>query len=269
MRWIWNSGIVEPILPKCSLNGILFHEATAWESSHRTRFSVNLAFTRNISLHIKRKPTFWSLSNWSWLSTVLWRFDVAFGRFLMCGRKDQWLVEETSFSVLETISKGCLILKAYFRFFFFFFKLTYFRFFFFSNWPMKAFIRRANYSEVTFQRVKYVSLRLRVQNRRKKWNFPLNFRAMRKLSDLYSGIFQTQSSGCASGVDHFRNFTKLKILNIWIVKYLLNCKRNLSYNFRIFKYSRKFQNAEHSRIWMCIWNGPLQNLNSSLKNQKS
>ena len=58
---------------------------------------------------------------------------------------------------------------------------------------------------------------------------------MRKLSDLYSGIFQTQSSGCASGVDLFRNFTKLKILNIWIVKYLLNCKRYLSYNFRIFQ----------------------------------
>ena len=60
----------------------------------------------------------------------------------------------------------------------------------------------------------YVSLRLRVQNRRKKWNFPLNFRTMRKLSELYSGIFQTQSSGCVSGLDHFRNFTKLKILNI-------------------------------------------------------
>ena len=39
------------------------------------------------------------------------------------------------------------------------------------------------------------SLRLRVQNRRTKWNFPLNFRTMRKLSELYSGIFQTQSSG--------------------------------------------------------------------------
>ena len=65
-----------------------------------------------------------------------------------------------------------------------------------------------------------------------KWNFPLNFHTMRKLSDLYSGIFQTQSSGCASGVDLFRNFTKLKILNIWIVKYLLNCKRYLSYNFQ-------------------------------------
>ena len=35
-----------------------------------------------------------------------------------------------------------------------------------------------------------VSLRLRVQNQRKKWNFPINFRTMRKLSDLYSGIFQ-------------------------------------------------------------------------------
>ena len=81
----------------------------------------------------------------------------------------------------------------------------------------------------------YVSHRLRVQNRRKKWNFPLNFRTMHKLSDLYSGIFQTQSSGCASRVDLFRNFTKLKILNIWIVKYLLNCKRYLSYNFRIFQ----------------------------------
>ena len=60
----------------------------------------------------------------------------------------------------------------------------------------------------------YVSLQLGVQNRRKKWNFLLNFRTMCKLSERYSGIFQTQSSGCASGVDHFRNFTKLKILNI-------------------------------------------------------
>ena len=82
---------------------------------------------------------------------------------------------------------------------------------------------------------KYVSLQLRMQNRRKKWNFLLNFWNMRKLSECYSRIFQTQSSGCASGVDHFRNFTKLKILNIWIVKYLLNCKIYLSYNFRIFQ----------------------------------
>ena len=59
----------------------------------------------------------------------------------------------------------------------------------------------------------YVSLRLRVQNRRKKWNFPLYFCTMRKLSDPYSGIFQTQLSGCASGVNYFRNFTKLKNLN--------------------------------------------------------
>ena len=81
----------------------------------------------------------------------------------------------------------------------------------------------------------YVSLRLRVQNRRRKWNFPLNFCTLHKLSEHYSGIFQTQSSGCASGLDHFRNFTKLKILNIWIVKYLLNCKRYLSYNFQIFQ----------------------------------
>ena len=63
-------------------------------------------------------------------------------------------------------------------------------------------------------KISYVSLQLRVQNRNKKGNFPLNFRTMRKLSERYSGIFQTQSSGCASGVDHFRNFTKLKILNI-------------------------------------------------------
>ena len=58
-----------------------------------------------------------------------------------------------------------------------------------------------------------VSLRLRVQNQRTKWNFPPNFQTMRKLSDIYSGIFQTQSSGCASGVNYFRNFTKLKNLN--------------------------------------------------------
>ena len=36
----------------------------------------------------------------------------------------------------------------------------------------------------------YVSLKLRVRNRRKKWNFLLNFRTMRKLSELYSRIFQ-------------------------------------------------------------------------------
>ena len=41
----------------------------------------------------------------------------------------------------------------------------------------------------------FVLLRLRVQNRRTKWNFPLNFRTMRKLSELYSRIFQTQLSG--------------------------------------------------------------------------
>ena len=98
-----------------------------------------------------------------------------------------------------------------------------------------------------------------MQNRRKKWNFPLNFRTMRKLSDLYSGIFQTQSSGCASGVDLFRNFTKLKILNIWIVKYLLNCKRYLSYkfsnipeNFRMLS-TREYGCAsgmDHFRTWI-------------------
>ena len=60
----------------------------------------------------------------------------------------------------------------------------------------------------------YVLLRLRVQNRRTKWNFPLNFRTMRKLSELYSRIFQTQLSGWVSGLDHFRNFRNLKILNI-------------------------------------------------------
>ena len=109
----------------------------------------------------------------------------------------------------------------------------------------------------------YVSLRLRVQNGISRLISALCVnclisipRTMRKLSDLYSGIFQTQSSGCASGVDLFRNFTKLKILNIWIVKYLLNCKRYLSYNFRIFQ--------KISECW--VWNGPLQNLNSEIFN---
>ena len=55
---------------------------------------------------------------------------------------------------------------------------------------------------------------MRAKPKEKKWNFPLNFHTMRKLSDLYSGIFQTQSSGCVSGLDHFRNFRNLKILNI-------------------------------------------------------
>ena len=104
------------------------------------------------------------------------------------------------------------------------------------EWTLFKSVQNDNRSSlVLFPNKRYVSLRLRVQNRRKKWNFPLNFQTMRKLSDLYSGIFQTQSSGCASGVDLFRNFTKLKILNIWIVKYLFNCKRYLSYNFRIFQ----------------------------------
>ena len=92
-----------------------------------------------------------------------------------------------------------------------------------------------------------------------KWNFPLNFHTMRKLSDLYPGIFQTQSSGCVSGVDLFRNFTKLKILNIWIVKYLLNCKRYLSYNFQIFQKNFRMlstresgcaSGTDHFRTWI-------------------
>ena len=37
----------------------------------------------------------------------------------------------------------------------------------------------------------------------------------------------------------------------------------------ILEYSRKFQNGEYSRIWISIWNGPFQNLNWGLKNQKS
>ena len=109
----------------------------------------------------------------------------------------------------------------------------------------------------------YVSLRLRVQNRGKKWNFPLNFWTMHKLSDLYSGIFQTQSSGCASGVDLFRNFTKLKILNIWIVKYLLNCKRYLSYNFRIFQKISECWVLENLDVYL---ERTLQNLNSEIFN---
>ena len=36
----------------------------------------------------------------------------------------------------------------------------------------------------------YVSLQLRMQNRRRKWNFPLNFCTMRKLYECYSRIFQ-------------------------------------------------------------------------------
>ena len=47
----------------------------------------------------------------------------------------------------------------------------------------KAEIERSGY-------FKYVSLQLRVQNRKRKWNFPLNFRTMRKLYECYSGIFQ-------------------------------------------------------------------------------
>ena len=78
----------------------------------------------------------------------------------------------------------------------------------------ESFLKRFYRKLLVLQPQIYVSLRLRVQNQRKKWNFPLNFRTMRKLSDLYSGIFQTQSSGCVSGLDHFRNFTNLKILNI-------------------------------------------------------
>ena len=44
-------------------------------------------------------------------------------------------------------------------------------------------------SNVTKLDIKYVSLRLRMQNRRTKLNFLLNFRTLRKLSELYSRIF--------------------------------------------------------------------------------
>ena len=37
---------------------------------------------------------------------------------------------------------------------------------------------------------RYVSLQLRMQNRRRKWNFPLNFCTMHKLYEHYSRIFQ-------------------------------------------------------------------------------
>ena len=67
----------------------------------------------------------------------------------------------------------------------------------------------------------YVSLRLCVQNGVSRLISALCVNClisilctMRKLSECYSGIFQTQSSGCVSGLDHFRNFTNLKILNI-------------------------------------------------------
>ena len=67
----------------------------------------------------------------------------------------------------------------------------------------------------------HVSLRLRVQNGVSRLISALCVNClisipctMRKLSECYSGIFQTQSSGCVSGLDHFRNFTNLKILNI-------------------------------------------------------
>ena len=46
------------------------------------------------------------------------------------------------------------------------------------------------FARVNEVRHMYVSLRLCVQNQRKKCNLPLNFCTMRKLSDLYSGIFQ-------------------------------------------------------------------------------
>ena len=65
---------------------------------------------------------------------------------------------------------------------------------------------------------------------------------MRKLSDLYSGIFQ----------------------NYWSI---FQSVKDTSQT--ILEYSRKFQNGEYSRIWTSIWNGPFQNLNWGLKNQNS
>ena len=41
----------------------------------------------------------------------------------------------------------------------------------------------------------YLNICLTSLTHAKLKDFPLNFRTMRKLSDLYSGIFQTQSSG--------------------------------------------------------------------------
>ena len=56
--------------------------------------------------------------------------------------------------------------------------------------PLKGIHTGESESKITCHESAYVLLRLRVQNRRKKWNFPLNFHTMRKLSELYSGIFQ-------------------------------------------------------------------------------
>ena len=64
----------------------------------------------------------------------------------------------------------------------------------------------------------YVLLRLRVQNRRKKWNFPLNFRTMHKLSELYSGIFQ-----------NYWLFNHLDVHLVWTTSETLQKLKNLNF----------------------------------------
>ena len=69
----------------------------------------------------------------------------------------------------------------------------------------------------------YVSLRLRVQNRRKKWNFPLNFHTMRKLSDLYSGIFQ-----------NYWLFNHLDVHLVWTTSETLQIKKSELLNSKVY-----------------------------------
>ena len=71
---------------------------------------------------------------------------------------------------------------------------------------------------VDFYSYIYVSLRLRVQNRR---NFPLNFHTMRKLSELYSvqteGISHLISTLCVNCLSSIPEYSRLNHLDVYLV----------------------------------------------------
>ena len=107
---------------------------------------------------------------------------------------------------------------------------------------LSLFIIRWAYVYLVVCVLTHVLLRLRVQNRRKKWNFPLNFRTMRKLSELYSRIFQNYWIWMCIWWWLLQKLYKIKkseLLNsrvYYIVEYSrVECKRYISNNSRTFQ----------------------------------
>ena len=104
--------------------------------------------------------------------------------------------------------------------------------------------------------ITYVSLRLRVQN----WT-----------TNGISRVISALCINCLISILEYSRIIDYSIIwmCIWcgLLQKLYKIKKSELLNSKV--YSRKFQNGQYSRIWISIWNGPFQNLNWGLKNQKS